>query len=249
MTSSFVAHWITPDWPAPANVRAISTTRYGGASMGSYHSLNLGDHVGDDSAVVQANRLFVESELSLPSAPLWLTQIHGTTVVDVASGVITADGSYSTHAGAVCAVMTADCLPLLLCDRSGTRVAALHAGWRGLADGIIEAGVQALALPGEDLLVWLGPAIGPGAFEVGEDVRQVFIAHDPAAQQAFVGKGSGKWLADMAVLARQRLAALDVHRVYGGGFCTYTDSERFFSYRRDGATGRMASMIWLDAAP
>lgn len=251
MTTNFTREWITPDWPAPANVKAISTTRYGGASMGPFHSMNLGDHVGDDPAVVQVNRLFVEKALLLPSAPRWLKQVHGTTVVDAAEDDpgVEADGSFSSRPGTVCAVMTADCLPLLLCDRTGTRVAALHAGWRGLANGIVEAGVKALVIPGTELMAWLGPAIGPAAFEVGEEVRQAFVARDPRAAGAFTQAGGGKWLADIYRLAHLRLAALGVEQVYGGGFCTYTDSARFFSYRRDGVTGRMATLIWLDAAP
>jgi hypothetical protein len=247
---------IIPDWPAPANVRALQTTRDGGVSMGAYASLNLGDHVGDDPVAVARNRALLRS--TLPTDPVWLKQVHGNIVADAdhAVGVPEADAATARQPGKVCAVMTADCLPLLLCDEAGTVVAAAHAGWRGLAGGVVEATVEAMNVAPEQLLVWLGPAIGPAAFEVGEEVRQAFMAHDPAATKAFVPRQpltphsssltESKWLADIYLLARQRLALLGVKRVYGGGLCTYADAERFYSYRRDRATGRMASLIWLD---
>lgn len=247
---------IIPDWPAPANVRALQTTRAGGVSVGAYATLNLGDHVGDDPVVVARNRALLRS--TLPAEPVWLKQVHGNIVADAdhAVGVPEADAVLARQPGKVCAVMTADCLPLLVCDEAGTVVAAAHAGWRGLAGGVVEATVTAMNVAPERLLVWLGPAIGPQAFEVGEEVRQAFMAHDPAAAKAFAlssalstqgsGLGTRKWLADIFLLARQRLALLGVQRVYGGGLCTYTDAERFYSYRRDRVTGRMASLIWLD---
>lgn len=242
--------WIIPDWPAPANVHAVQTTRTGGVSTGGYASFNLGDHVGDDPAVVARNRTILRA--ALPAEPVWLKQVHGNVVADAdrAVGITEADAAVARKPGAVCAVMTADCLPLLLCDESGTVVSAAHAGWRGLAGGVVEAAVAAMKVAPASLMVWLGPAIGPQAFEVGEEVRQAFLAHDPQAQKAFVPRASSteqKWLADIYLLARQRLGLLGVTRVYGGGLCTFSDAERFYSYRRDGATGRLASLIWLDS--
>lgn len=240
--------WILPDWPAPARVRAATTTRSGGVSRAPYEALNLGLHVGDEAEAVAENRRRLRERGGLPAEPLWLNQVHGVNVVDAArsSGGVDADGSYSDRAGVVCTVMTADCLPLLLCDRQGGRVAALHAGWRGLADGVIEAGVAALERPATELLAWLGPAIGPEAFEVGEEVRQQFLAHDQAATAAFKPSPGGRWLADLYQLARLRLQSLGVTACYGGQWCTFSDRERFYSYRRDGVTGRMATLIWLD---
>ena len=238
--------WIVPDWPAPARVRALSTTRAGGVSVAPYDSLNLGTHVGDDPANVAANRAQVRR--IVPSEPAWLNQVHGTAVVDAASvaGVPDADASVSRTPGAVCVVMTADCLPVLLCDRAGTVVGAAHAGWRGLHGGVIEATVTAMQVAPADVIAWLGPAIGPTAFEVGDEVRAAFVATDAIADAAFKPAGQpGKWLADIYLLARQRLAALGVTAVYGGDCCTVSESRRFFSYRRDGVTGRMASLVWL----
>jgi YfiH family protein len=237
---------IIPDWPAPANVRALTTTRHGGVSLPPYDSLNLGDHVGDEPHAVAENRRRLCDGLGLPAAPHWLSQVHGTGCCDAAL-VPTgseADAQFATRPGVVCAVLTADCLPLLLCDAAGRRVAAVHAGWRGLLHGVIENSIQAMGA-GSELLAWLGPAIGPTAFEVGEEVRHAFVAHDPRAEAAFAPAGADRWLADLYLLARQRLTACGVSRVYGGEFCTYADSERFYSYRRDGQTGRFASLIWL----
>jgi len=229
-------------------VRALTTTRAGGVSRSPYDSLNLGDHVGDAPEAVAKNRDLLASELGLPSAPAWLKQVHGIEVVEAMPGctVPTADAAFTDQAGVVCAVMTADCLPVLLCDLDGRVVAAAHAGWRGLADGVIEATVARMAVEPGRLLAWLGPAIGPDAFEVGDEVRDTFIAYDPVAEKAFRRSPKGRWLADIYLLARQRLSALGVTRVYGGDFCTYQDEQRFFSYRRDGVTGRMASLIWLE---
>lgn len=239
---------ITPDWPAPKNIRAAVTTHLDGVSQAPYASFNLASHVGDDPALVRANRMHLRTALALPVEPLWLKQVHGITVVDAARTDIEpeADGAFSAQAGVVCAVLTADCLPVLLCNRQGTKVTALHAGWRGLASGIIEAGVQALNMPGSELIAWLGPAIGPEKFEVGAEVRTVFLQHDPQAASAFRTTHDGKYLADIYLLARQRLQKLGITGVYGGEFCTVTDTARFFSYRRDGVTGRMATLIWID---
>ncbi len=261
---------LTPDWPAPKNVRSVQTTRHGGVSGTPYTSLNLGDHVGDAPLAVERNRMLLEP--LLPSEPVWLKQVHGVAVADAAQADCwpEADACVSAHPGAVCVVMTADCLPVLLCDDSGSVVGAVHAGWRGLCDGVIEQTVQAMKVPPATLMAWLGPAIGAQAFEVGDEVRAAFVARQPQAAAAFIpspasgstkgrqagcgivtgvggeGKGEGKkWLADIYQLARLRLHALGITRIYGGGLCTYTDSARFFSYRRDGATGRMGTFIWL----
>lgn len=236
---------ITPDWPAPKRVMAMTTTRLGGVSLPPFDSLNLGDHVGDDANAVAENRRRLQDRFDLPSEPKWLSQVHGSRCCDAVqvAGGTEADALFTVQPGVVCAVLTADCLPLLLCDRGGQRVAAVHAGWRGLLDGVIENSVKRMA--GTELMAWMGPAIGPGAFEVGEEVRAAFVAHDIAAQAAFVSQGEGKWLADIYQLARQRLTACGISKVYGGEYCTFTDSEHFYSYRRDGQTGRMASLIWL----
>ncbi len=239
--------FIFPDWPAPENVRAAITTRAGGVSHAQYDSFNLATHVGDDPAAVRANRARLRTALALPAEPVWLRQMHGVAVVDATRGGVApeADGAFAAQPDTVCAVLTADCLPVLLCNRAGTKVAALHAGWRGLAGGVVEAGVRTLGVPGSDILAWLGPAIGPASFEVGPEVRSTFVQYDAQATQAFRTAREGKYLADIYLLARLRLQQLGVAAVYGGGFCTVTERERFFSYRRDGATGRMASLIWL----
>ena len=240
--------FIIPDWPAPANVRAVITTRSGGISCGPYSSLNLADHVGDDPWAVAKNRLLLRECVSeLPSDPLWLKQVHGVNCVAAEDGVdgTEADASWSHTSGNVCAVLTADCLPLLLCDESGSVVSAVHAGWQGLVKGVIEASVKTLPVAPQTLMVWMGPAIGPNRFEVGADVRNAFFLHEAKAAQAFNSISNGKWLGDIYLLARQRLNAVGVTRIYGGGECTVTDSKRFFSFRRDKATGRMASLIWL----
>jgi hypothetical protein len=239
--------FIKPDWPAPARVRAVTTTRLGGVSEGRFASLNLGEHVGDRPDRVQANRARVRAALGFDSEPLWLRQVHGTRVVDAreASAGTEADGCASALPGRICVVLTADCLPILLCDRAGTRVAALHAGWRGLAAGVVEEGVRALGLPGDALLAWLGPAIGSHAYEVGTEVREAFVVRDPGTAAAFAPSARGRWLADLYALARRRLQAAGVNSVYGGGHCTVSEENLFFSHRRDGTTGRMASLIWL----
>ncbi|MFT3850082.1 MAG: peptidoglycan editing factor PgeF [Propionivibrio sp.] len=243
--------FITPDWPAPPNVRSLITTRQGGVSQGVYSSLNLGDHVNDDPAAVARNRALVSARIDVRA--LWLRQVHGTRAVDAAAclnsapeGVPEADAAWTRRAGVACVVMTADCLPVLLCDRAGTVVAAAHAGWRGLLDGVLEATVDAMGVVGEELIAYLGPAIGPQAFEVGDEVRSAFVGASKNAAAAFQPGHRGKWLADIYRLARLRLLATGVEQIHGGDFCTVTDAVRFFSYRRDGQTGRMASMIWLD---
>lgn len=243
-----MSDWITPDWPAPKHVHAVITTRNGGYSDGPYHSLNLGDHVGDAPAMVAKNRALVVERLHLPSEPRWLQQVHGCRVLEGSGdkGDDCADASSSKVAGQVCVVMTADCLPLLICNRAGTRVAAVHAGWRGLVDGVIEVTVASFTDPGEELMVWLGPAIGPEKFEVGDEVRERFLAENPSDAAAFVANGPGKWLADIYALARARLRSLNFGYIGGGDYCTVNETERFFSYRRDGITGRMASLIWIE---
>lgn len=239
-----MTEFIVPDWPAPPSVRALTTTRRGGYGAGPYAGFNLAAHVGDDPLAVAANRQRLRHRL--PAAPSWLRQVHGIRCVDAARAAhnAEADASFSRSPAAACAVMTADCLPVLFCDAAGTVVAAAHAGWRGLAAGVLEATVAAMAVPAPDLMAWLGPAIGPEAFEVGGEVRAVFLADDGAAAAAFRPSGD-KWLGDLYALARLRLARLGLTRVFGGGLCTYGDRERFFSYRRDGATGRMATLVWL----
>ena len=238
--------WITPVWPAPANVRALCTTRYGGVSAGAYASLNLGDHVDDDPLAVAHNRALLREHL--PADPLWLKQVHTTTVAaaDCACGTPEADAAIARQPHKICAVLTADCLPVLLCDHAGIVVGAAHAGWRGLAAGVIESTIAAMDADPATLLAWLGPAIGPSAFEVGDEVREIFLAYDGAAASAFTPHAPGKWLADIYRLARLRLAHSGITQIYGGDFCTFHDRERFFSYRRDGTTGRMASLIWLN---
>jgi len=238
--------WIKPDWPAPPSVEAVSTTRVGGFSEGPYRSLNLGDHVDDDPYMVEQNRQQLITELKLPSAPRWLTQVHKTAILpaDQIETIAEADGSTTTTRGVVCAVLTADCLPVLLCDHQGTVVAAIHAGWRGLLDGVLEAGIEAMQLPADRLMAWMGPSIGPQAFEVGNDVRDAFIGNDVAAEDAFVAH-NGRWLADLPNLARQRLQKAGMGDIHGGRWCTYSDPGRFFSYRREPVTGRQATLIWL----
>ena len=242
--------WIVPDWPAPKGVRALVTTRAGGCSIGPHASCNLGDHVGDDPAAVTANRNLVTSAMGGAGPILWLRQVHGTVVTDSASWRpgIEADAVVCDRQGPVCAVQTADCLPVLFCDREGTVVAAAHAGWRGLAAAVLEETVAALGVAPEEVLAWLGPAIGPAAYEVDATVRDVFVAADPASAAAFVPTRPGHWQADLYTLARQRLGRCGVAGVYGGGLCTASAVDRFYSYRRDGVTGRMASLVWLTDA-
>ena len=236
---------ITPDWPAPARVKSLMTTREGGVSAEPYASWNLGDHVQDDSLAVAANRALLRQ--NLPAEPVWLNQVHGTLVVqaDAVIGVPDADAAFTRQPGTVCAVLTADCLPVLFCARDGSVVAAAHAGWRGLAAGVLEAALFAMDVAPDKVMAWMGAAIGPCAFEVGVEVRDTFIASHPQAAAAFTPHRD-KWLADLYRLTRIRLEACGVTTVSGGGLCTYTDAARFYSYRRDGVTGRMATLIWIE---
>ncbi|MBT2968567.1 MAG: peptidoglycan editing factor PgeF [Candidatus Thiodiazotropha sp. (ex Ctena orbiculata)] len=237
-----------PAWPAPGNVRAVVTTRQGGCSAEPFASLNLADHVGDDPARVAQNRALIARECGLPKGPFWLEQVHGTRVVSPQSAGpgCRADAVYSDLPGVVCAVLTADCLPLLITDRMGREVCAVHAGWRGLAAGVIENAVRRFSSPAGELLAWLGPAIGPAAFEVGAEVRDAFIEHRLESGRLFTPNRPDHWLADLSGLARMRLADTGVGFVCGGDYCTLTQDELFFSYRRDGVTGRMAAMIWFE---
>lgn len=239
--------FIFPDWPAPANVKALSTTRNGGVSATPYATLNLGSHVGDNPKNVAKNRAILGKYL--PAEPLWLTQVHGKTVVNAASTCphAEADAASTNMTNQICTILTADCLPVLFCDMRGTTVAAAHAGWRGLKTGILEATVSTMQAPAEDIMAWLGPAIGPDAFEVGDEVRTAFTTSNIQAENAFRPSGhQGKWLANLYLLAQQRLAAIGVTHIYGGNRCTFTEKETFFSYRRDGSSGRMASLIWRE---
>ena len=243
---SLLEHCIIPDWPAPVNVKALQTTRRGGISGAPYDSLNLGDHVDDASLAVAHNRILLNT--LLPSEPVWLEQAHGTKVVnaDMTDCLPQADACIARHRAAVCVVMTADCLPILFCDTRGSVVGAAHAGWKGLAAGVIESTVRAMDVAPQDLMAWLGPAISQQAFEVGKEVRALFVDADPQTVAAFIPGQQGKWLADIYRLARLRLNALGTTQIYGGSYCTYRESEKFFSYRRDGVTGRMGTFIWLD---
>ncbi|MCF8191676.1 MAG: peptidoglycan editing factor PgeF [Burkholderiales bacterium] len=257
--------WLIPDWPAPANVRALCTTRVGGVSQGLWASLNLASHVGDDPLAVAANRGLLQRHL--PAAPVWLAQVHGTGVIDPATHVHSAeppeaDAARTCALRTPCAVLTADCLPVLLCDGGrappggtgadtmATEVAAIHAGWRGLADGVIEATAGCMHTHPQDWLAWIGPCIGPAAFECGDDVLAAFCDRHPEARAAFRPhpQQPGKWLGDLPAIARQRLMALGVPAtaIHGGEHCTVAESGRFYSFRRDGVTGRMASIVWLD---
>ena len=240
---------IQPDWPAPPGVRSLMTTRRGGVSRPPWDSFNLGDHVGDDPAHVAANRALLRAHL--PAEPNWLKQVHSARVADLDRGdALEADAACSRRRGTVCAVLTADCLPVLLCDRAGSVVAAAHAGWRGLAGGVLEASVAAMDVDPGEILAWLGPAIGPQAFEIGDEVREAFVGRHAEAAAAFSPRECApgtppKWLADIYELARVRLNRAGVTAIHGGGRCTFGEADRFFSYRRDGVTGRMAALVWL----
>ena len=236
--------WIVPGWPAPANVKALITTRAGGVSKGPFASFNLGLRTGDDPQAVAANRDRLNS--LLPQQPSWLRQVHGTSVIeaDTLAGRPEADAGIARRPGTVCAVLVADCIPVLLADRAGTTIAIAHAGWRGLAGGVIENTARRMAVDPRGLIAYLGPGIGPGAFEVGADVRDAFLACDADAAAAFTPHAAGKWLADLFLLARQRLRRAGVGEIHGGALCTYSNARRFFSYRRERTTGRMAALIW-----
>lgn len=281
--------WITPDWPAPAWIKAVSTTRMDGVSLPPFEGLNLGCHVGDNPARVAQNRAHLANKMKMAISPTWLNQIHGTEVVrlplasssrsiigSMTKDIPDADASYTSKIGPVCVVMTADCLPVLFCDLQGTQVAAAHAGWRGLLNGVLENTLLMFADP-HQVMAWLGPAIGADAFEVGGEVRALFLEKDARANLAFKPRSfrskslepnfsqsvslqsaslqsnflqlncsqSNKWLADIYLLARQRLELAGVTQIYGGNCCTVSDPKRFFSYRRENRTGRQASCIWI----
>jgi len=247
--------WLTPYWPVAQNIRALTTLKRGGYSRGPCKGLNLATHVGDDLLAVQINRRLLSSELRLPQEPYWLTQVHGAAVVggstsisDSRSNCPEADASVSFNPGEVCVVLTADCLPILLCDEKGTRIGAIHAGWKGLAAGVIEAAVERLACLPSTIMAWLGPAIGPEVFEVGEDVLEIFKNAHTDVNKAFKSINAAKWKANIYTLAKLRLEALGVTRIFGGDFCTYTEQDRFYSARRAAQmgmqTGRMATLIW-----
>lgn len=238
--------FLVPEWPAPKSVHAVMTTRRGGFSTGPYASFNLASHVGDDERAVAENRRRLRDALSLPSEPQWLNQVHGRKVAMLSRPVNeSADAAVAFEPGPVAAVLTADCLPVFLASRAGNRVGIAHAGWRGLVSGVVEATVAALATDPSELIAWLGPAIGPAAFEVGGEVRRMFVAMQPQSDADFrPGKGQ-KYLADLPGLVRRRLVACGVTAIHGGEHCTVTDPARFYSYRRDGQTGRMAALIWL----
>ena len=241
--------WALPDWPAPPEVRALSTQRGGGVSAAPFDSLNLGAHVGDSPEAVAENRHRLRTAARLPAEPVWLSQQHGTSVLDLDAArdaAAGADASFTRRPGRVCAILTADCMPVLVASDSGAGVAAAHAGWRGLAAGVIEATVRALALPPQSLLAWLGPGIGAAHFEIGAEVRQELLRADPEAEAAFEQNARGRYMADLAALVRRRLKRLGIARIYGGDACTYAAPEDYFSYRRDGRTGRQATLIWLE---
>jgi len=248
MTSPLHPEWIVPDWPAPAGVRACMTTRAGGVSRGPWEGLNLGLRCDDDPAAVAENRSRLGN--CLPQAPKWLTQVHGNTVVDADTldGLPQADASVARQAGTVCAIQVADCLPVLLTDRGGSRIAAAHAGWRGLAGGILANTVARMDVAPQDLIAWIGPGIGPSAFEVGNDVLQAFCAADPENRAAFRPLREGKWLCDLPALARSALRRCGITAIHGGHWCTHSDPQRFYSYGRGRIPGRMAALIWKDTA-
>jgi YfiH family protein len=252
-----VPTWLTPDWPAPRHVRAISTLRSGGVSAFPYSSSNLASHVGDAAAAVAANRRALKAAAALPADPAWLDQVHGTQVVNLdRAPALQADASLTRQSRRVCAVLTADCLPLLLAGEAGECVAAAHVGWRGLAAGVIESTIRALEHPPRRLLAWLGPAIGPRRFEIGPEVRDALVRGEttiglrttsgPGVEAAFIWQANNRYLADLYLLARRRLQHAGIDRIYGGGECTFSQGDKYFSHRRDRQTGRQATLIWLE---
>jgi YfiH family protein len=247
------ALWFAPQWPAPSGVRVVSTLRgepgAGGASQAPYGWFNLGSHVGDDPLAVAENRRILLREAELPAEPAWLAQVHGVTVADLdqSSSLGPADAAISRDSGKVCAILTADCLPIVFAADTGDAVAAAHAGWRGLAAGVIKSTVRAMGTRPERLIAWLGPAIGPAHFEVGAEVREAFLSVDPGSGDAFEANAGGRYMADLGMLARRQLEDLGINRIYGGGECTYARADRYFSHRRDGVTGRQATLVWREA--
>lgn len=245
---------VYPNWQAPPNIKALTTVRTGGVSLPPFNSFNLGDHVCDDPEAVQQNRILLVDKFGLPHSPFFLTQTHSTKVIELpfteTNVEVEADAVYTQQANQVCLVMTADCLPILFCNKKGTEVAAAHAGWRGLCAGILEETVTKFKTPTSDIIAWLGPAIGPTAFQVGEEVLEQFCTFDPNAKLAFTPDitTSGKFLGNLYQLATQRLNKLGITDISGGTHCTYTEHDKFFSYRRDKQTGRMASLIWIEQA-
>lgn len=240
--------YLVPQWNVPNRVHAVVSTRKGGVSVGEYASLNLGGNTADSWTCVEKNRVSMAQTQALPAEPFWLRQVHGSRVVRAGGNrqrSTEADACITRDLGTVCVVTTADCLPVLVCDRRGQEVAAAHAGWRGLAAGILENTVRAFTSEPRELVAWLGPAISRTHFEVGAEVRAQFVAKNSEHQRCFVQNQHGRWQADLYDLARLSLEHLGVEEISGGGFCTYEDQARFYSYRRDGETGRMASMIWL----
>lgn len=240
---------LSPEWSAPKNINVVSTTRLNGVSKAPFSSLNLGDHVGDNHNDVVLNREKLITLAQLPAAPTWLNQIHSTTVITLPDSnlesIPSADAAYTNQANQVCCVMTADCLPVVICNKEGTEVAVAHAGWRGLLDGVLENTVQHFS--SNELIAWCGPAIGPTAFEVGDEVKQQFCEKDPQAVNAFISShNSGKWLANLDLLATQRLQSVGVQEVHYSNLCTYSNTDQFFSYRKEGDTGRQATLIWFE---
>lgn len=241
--------YIIPDWPVQRNIHCVTTTRTGGYSQQEYSSLNLGSHVKDNQESVKKNRHLIEQDLQLPNKPVWLEQVHGSSVVclpEITPFNNTADAAYTSEAGVVCAVLTADCLPVVFCDQAGEHIAVAHAGWRGLVNGVLENTLQAIPVENKKILCWLGPAIGPKVFEVGEEVVEQFVTRNEIHKNAFVKKSKEKYLANIYQLAKNTLTSHDVKSVYGGDHCTYSESDKFYSYRRDGETGRMATLIWQE---
>lgn len=241
---------LQPNWHAPPNVHGFTTLRHGGVSNVPYDSFNLGDHVGDEENAVKTNRTLLIKQFNLPQMPLFLTQTHSTRVLTLPySGKnLEADAAYTTQTNQVCLVMTADCLPVLFTNRQGNAVAAAHAGWRGLCDGILEETVKCFQCSSDEIIAWLGPAIGRTTFQVGGEVVEQFIAQNPQAESTFIADPNtpGKYLGDLYQIAKQRLNQLGINQISGGEHCTYTEKDKFFSYRRDGKTGRMASCIWFE---
>ena len=252
MTNLLTAAWLDADWPAPPGVRALTTLRHGlGGSKAPFDALNLGLRCGDDTATVIENRHQLASALVLPSAPRWLHQVHG---VDVAiePGVDEpeADAAVTSTPGTVLAILTADCLPVIFAASDGSEIAAAHAGWRGLAGGMLEATLAAMRTPAEDIVAWLGPCAGPQVYEIGQEVFDAFVSRNARAASAFMATRPGHWRVDLHALARQRLADAGIgpNNIHGGGLCTISDPSRFFSHRRDQRSGRMATLVWRERA-